>query len=394
MSDHDELGRTLRTLLLQEADAMDIDTQEATERLARELVTHFATARAGLVALVACAVVLVALLVWSNRGDERRGIAPADDRSPSPDAAAGRRTTSTSPTENRRRRPAGDAAALVRHLSRRGLLSCGRSRGLRHLPDRVRRALLLRRPALPCQRRRHGPAPPEPPVRPQCLLPRLVPGRYDAGLPGASGRCRRRRQPLPPRPRHRRADPAHRSRPEPADVLAGGRRTSAPTASASSTRSRAPRSWTPPGTSGRCRSPAANPPGCSRTRTLPSTSPTAASPSSGRVGRRLARHSPRRGPRWRAGGPGGVRGRGRHRRLTGRHPHRLPRQRCPAPARSRQRTSPDAGWTQIGSPGSATTGSWSSRAAEAAVVPGPDYCGSLRPLACRPAWDVCFCLPT
>ncbi len=35
MSDHDELGRTLRTLLLQEADTMDIDTREATERLTR-----------------------------------------------------------------------------------------------------------------------------------------------------------------------------------------------------------------------------------------------------------------------------------------------------------------------------------------------------------------------
>ncbi len=89
MSDHDELGRTLRTLLLQEADAMDIDTREATERLARELGPTSPRRRPVLVALVACAVVLVALLVWSNRGDERRGIAPADDRSPSPDAAAG-----------------------------------------------------------------------------------------------------------------------------------------------------------------------------------------------------------------------------------------------------------------------------------------------------------------
>ena len=175
MSDHDELGRTLRTLLLQEADAMDIDTREATERLARELGPTSPRRRPVLVALVACAAVLVALLVWSNRGDERRGIAPADDRSPSPDAAAGAAYYLDLTDGEQTRCPAGDRGNH-RHLSRRGLLTCGRSRGLRHLPDRAR-ALLLRRPALPCQRRRHGPAPPEPPVRPQCLLPRLVPGR-------------------------------------------------------------------------------------------------------------------------------------------------------------------------------------------------------------------------
>ena len=87
MSEYDELGRTLRTLLLQEADAMDIDTREATERLTRELGPAAPRRRQVMVALVACALVVVALLVWSNRGEERRGIAPADDRnSSSPEA--------------------------------------------------------------------------------------------------------------------------------------------------------------------------------------------------------------------------------------------------------------------------------------------------------------------
>ena len=79
MSDHDELGRTLRTLLLQEADTMDIDTREATERLTRELGPT-SPRRPLVLVLVACALVVVTLLAWSNRGDDRRGIAPADDR--------------------------------------------------------------------------------------------------------------------------------------------------------------------------------------------------------------------------------------------------------------------------------------------------------------------------
>jgi Tol biopolymer transport system component len=87
MSENHELGQTLRTLLMQEADAMEIDTHEATERLVRELGPTESRRRPIVVALVACAVVVVALLAWSNRGDVRRDLAPADDRTPSPQVA-------------------------------------------------------------------------------------------------------------------------------------------------------------------------------------------------------------------------------------------------------------------------------------------------------------------
>ena len=66
---------------------MDIDTHEATERLVRELRPTESRRRPIVVALIACAVVAVALLAWSNRGDVRRDLAPADDRTPSPQVA-------------------------------------------------------------------------------------------------------------------------------------------------------------------------------------------------------------------------------------------------------------------------------------------------------------------
>ena len=393
MSDHDELGRTLRTLLLQEADAMDIDTREATERLTRELGPTSSTAQAG---------------AGGPGGLRRRpggtaGLVEPWRRTPGhrtgrrPVPVAGRcRRRGVLPRPHRRRTdrcPAGDAAAIVDTSDDVAFSPAG---------DRVvygtcligTRALLLRRPALPCQRRRHGPAHPEPPVRPQRLLPRLVPGRYDAGLPGASGRCRRRRQPLPPRPRHRRADPADRSRPGACRCSGRWTQTSAPTASASSTRSRAPRSWTRAWDVWEVPVAGGEPTRLFENADAPQyladgriafirdgsgddTPDTLLAAAPGGEPEVLVEYEAEDGT---AASPDGTRiayvddgvlhlldlASGRVRDAGGRRSVRLGRRR-PAPGRPRPR---------------------------AAVVPGPDYCGSLRPLARHPAWDVCFCLPT
>ena len=64
MSDrYDELGHTLRTLLLEEAEVMEIDTHTASERLARELTPDSRRPWVALVAVGAAAAVVAAVLV-------------------------------------------------------------------------------------------------------------------------------------------------------------------------------------------------------------------------------------------------------------------------------------------------------------------------------------------
>jgi hypothetical protein len=96
MSDgYDELGRTLRTLLLEEAEAMEIDTHTASERLARELAPDPGRRRVPMTAVgvVAAAVVAVGVaLLWSG-GPEGRGTVPADD----PARPTGDATTAAAP---------------------------------------------------------------------------------------------------------------------------------------------------------------------------------------------------------------------------------------------------------------------------------------------------------
>lgn len=86
-SRHDELGRTLRALLQEEADAMQIDTLTASGRLQRELNRssrlrrrRVAVAAAGLAAITAGA---VGVVLWNGQTDARPAPAPADT-SPSP----------------------------------------------------------------------------------------------------------------------------------------------------------------------------------------------------------------------------------------------------------------------------------------------------------------------
>ena len=366
---------------------MDIDTREATERLTRELGPTAPRRRPVVVVLVACAVVVAALLAWSNRDDERRDIGPVDDReSSSPevpyylDLADGAQTPAppsaaalSDASANVAFSPAGDRVVYGTCLIGAGRCFSDDQLFLANADGTDQRTL-------------------NPPAGLNAYFPDLVAGRDEAGLPGAPGRCRRRRQPLPPRPRHGRADPADRSRPGAADVVAGDlglqprRRTSRLLGA------RATRSWRRSGTSGRCRLPAANPPGCSRTRTLPSTSPTAESPSSGRV----RDDSP---DTLLAAAPGGepevlVEYEAEDGTAASPDGTRIAYldDGCPAPVRSRQRRS-ETPWrrrsVRLGrrrpAPGRPRP--------RAAVVPGPDHCGPFRPLACHPAWDVCFCLP-
>jgi Tol biopolymer transport system component len=71
-ADHDDLGRTLRALLLEEAETMDINTASASERLERELRPAPRRRRIVITSLVAAAAaVLAAILVWSGREDTR-----------------------------------------------------------------------------------------------------------------------------------------------------------------------------------------------------------------------------------------------------------------------------------------------------------------------------------
>ena len=169
MSEYDELGRTLRTLLLQEADAMDIDTHEATERLVRELGPTESRRRPIVVALVACAVVVVALLAGPT-------VATYAGTSHRPTTGHRRRrwprsrTTSTSPTEQRR--PPRQRRRFCSRPRRPGVLTIGRpwSTAL----ARGTRPLFARRPALPGRCGWHGPAPTRPAGRAERLLP---PGR-------------------------------------------------------------------------------------------------------------------------------------------------------------------------------------------------------------------------
>jgi WD40-like Beta Propeller Repeat len=82
----DELGRTLRTLLQEEAEAMQIDTVTDSRRLRRELSRADGVRRRVALGVVAAALAVVAgVLLWAGIGDPR-SVAPADD-GPAPEVS-------------------------------------------------------------------------------------------------------------------------------------------------------------------------------------------------------------------------------------------------------------------------------------------------------------------
>lgn len=91
MSDnYDDLGRTLRALLLEEADTMEFDIASASERLERELRPGPRRRGVAVVAVLAAVVVVAAaLVVWSGRD--------ANDATPANEPATPSPSTSESP---------------------------------------------------------------------------------------------------------------------------------------------------------------------------------------------------------------------------------------------------------------------------------------------------------
>lgn len=80
-SRHDELGRTLRAALKEEADVMPIDTRSGAERLQRELAHSGRRKRrlaAAVVAAAAAAAVAVGVVMWDGQTDVRPSPAPAE----------------------------------------------------------------------------------------------------------------------------------------------------------------------------------------------------------------------------------------------------------------------------------------------------------------------------